>query len=336
MEITHSITSEQALPKKYKNEISRFWQTGTFSSFQGVDDIRINFVTFCQANNNKNLIIVPGRSESYIKYQELSYDLAQHGYNIFILDHRGQGLSERMLDNPHKGYVNNFEDYAADLNTFINTYVLPHCLAEKKPYLLAHSMGCAIACLYLAEHADKIQAVVLSSPMFAINTGKISPQIANGLISFTSKIEKIFANRACYFPGQKNHAFKAFEDNKLSHSKTRYQIFKELYQKEKSVQLGGVTTQWLKQAHQIKDKIFNQLDKLSTPISVMQAGGDSIVDNQAQDEFCQQLHQQQPQKCPADKPLIIDGAWHELFFEQDEYRQPAIEHCLAWFNQHSQ
>lgn len=336
MEITQSITNEQTLPKQYKNEINRFWQTGTFSSFQGVDDIRINFAIFCQADQHKNLIIVPGRSESYIKYQELSYDFAQQGYNIFILDHRGQGLSERMLDNPHKGYVKNFEDYAADLNTFINTYVMPHCERGTKPYMLAHSMGCAISCLYLAEHADKIQATVLSSPMFAINTGKISPQIANGLISFTSKIEKIFANTACYFPGQKNHAFKAFENNKLSHSQTRYQIFKELYQKEKSVQLGGVTIQWLKQAHQIKEKIFSQLDKLSTPISVIQAGADSIVDNQAQNEFCQQLHQQRPQQCPEPKPLVIEGAWHELFFEQDKYRQPAIAHCLAWFDQHSQ
>lgn len=334
MEITHSFTNEEVLPQKYKNEINRFWQTGAFSSFQGIDDIRINFATFCQLGNEKSLIIVPGRSESYIKYQELCYDFAQQGYNIFILDHRGQGLSERMLDNPHKGYVNNFEDYAADLNTFINTYVIPQCLPATKPYLLAHSMGCAIACLYLAGHADKIQAAVLSSPMFAINTGKISPQLANGLISFTSKIEKIFANTACYFPGQKNHAFKEFEDNKLSHSKTRYQIFKDLYQKEKSVQLGGVTTQWLKQAHQIKDKIFSQIAQLTTPITVMQAGDDTIVDNVVQNEFCEQLQQCHTKIFQSDRPLVIEGAWHELFFEQDKFRDPAISHCIDWFAKH--
>ena len=334
MENNDSLSNEDNLLTNYNTDIKSFWSTGAFSSFQGIDNIRINFATFCQPDNHKNLVIVQGRSESYIKYQELIWDFFQQGYNIFILDHRGQGLSERMLDNPHKGYVNDFDDYAADLNTFINTYVLPYCSDQNKPYLLAHSMGCAIACLYLINHAVQIQAAVLSSPMFAINTGKLSPKLAHNLITLTSKLESTFANQACYFPGQKDHVFKAFKDNRLSHSEIRYQIFKNLYQAEKSVQLGGVTIQWLKQAHQIKDKIFNRLTSLSTPVIVLQAGADSIVDNQAQNEFCQLLHQQHPTLCTLDKPINIEGAWHELFFEQDKYRQPAINHCLAWFSRY--
>lgn len=335
MEIHHILTSEDNLEKKYQTVIKSFWSLGRFSSFQGVDDIRINFATFTHPNHVKNLVIVQGRSESYIKYQEFSYDFYQQGYNIFILDHRGQGLSERMLDNPHKGYVKDFDDYANDLNTFVNTYVLPYCHSGNKPNLIAHSMGCAIASLYLMKHPGVITSAIFSSPMFAINMGKLSPQLATGIINFSSSVEKILANTACYFPGQKNHAFKEFNQNKLSHSKIRYKLFKELYQKEKAVQLGGVTIQWLKKAQQIKHKIFERLELFNTPVMVLQAGDDTIVANTAQDEFCMKLHTEKPNLCYSDKPIKIEGAWHELFFEKDEYRTPALNYSLSWFEKNT-
>lgn len=332
MPFTPLATNEQTLLSIYPNEIHKFWQTGVFDTFQGVDNIRINFACFIDKGRKKNLIIVPGRSESYIKYQELSYEFTHQGYNVFIIDHRGQGLSERMLDNPHKGFVNDFNDYASDLYTFITQYVQP---ASKNPlYLLAHSMGSAIAALYLATYPNTIKAAILSSPMIAINTGMLPKPIAHGLINTVDLVEKHIIKQNSYFPGQKDHRFKNFTENKLSQSTIRYQIFKNLYQENSQVHLGGVTVQWLKQAHTIKQKLLDNSHCFNLPIRILQAGDDSVVDNQAQNEFCSALHKHQPNLCPDTKPVYIAGAWHELLFEQDKYREKAIIECLTWFELH--
>ena len=137
-----------------------------------------------------------------------------------------------------------------------------------------------------------------------------------------------------YVIGQQDYKNTAFKDNVLTHSQARYQIFNQLYQTNKEIQLGGVTTHWLNSALLAKEQIFSQLTKLKTPILVLQAGEDTVVDNLAQNEFCQQLHQLNSDAYPKGKPVIISGAYHELFFEIDEYREQALKHILQWFEDH--
>lgn len=332
--INAEFTTEQKLSVTSQPHIDEFWLTGTFSNFKGVDNIAINFASFQCKDNKKCLIIVPGRAESYLKYQELAYHFFNEGYDLFIIDHRGQGTSERLLSNKHKGHVNSFQDYADDLNTFITRIVIPQCLPNTKPYLLAHSMGCAISCLALASTSHLIQAAVLSSPMLAINTGKLPPWLARLLVNIISIVEYFSKNKGNYFPGQKNHYFKTFDKNKLTHSKIRFERFNNLYQQQSQLRLGGVTTCWLKEALAVEAKITALLAQITTPIQVLQAESDSIVDNQAQLRFCRQLHRLQHQSCPQAAPVIINNAFHELFFEQDSYRKQAITATLTWFEQH--
>ena len=59
-----------------------------------------------------------------------------------MIDWRGQGLSERALRNPRKGYVRSFDHYGVDLATFIQEVVLPDC--PPPVFALAHSMGASI------------------------------------------------------------------------------------------------------------------------------------------------------------------------------------------------
>ena len=263
---------------------------------------------------------------------ELSFDLYQQGYNIFLLDHRGQGLSERLLSNPHKGYVANFGDYESDLSYFIDHIVASAC--PIKPYLLAHSMGGLIAARYLLNKPQSIKAAVLSSPMIGFNSGPLPSFITKGLIRVTNRLNHWVSDTPWYFLGQKNYQVTPFSQNILSHSKTRYQHFIELYKNTSDVQLGGVTVHWLAESIKAQNETLRQLEQLSTPIIVLQASEDSVVDNQAQNYFCQRLNQLQPQSCPKGKPTVIDGAYHELFIESDTMREQALKQIVLWFEQH--
>ncbi|MCW8831920.1 MAG: alpha/beta fold hydrolase [Colwellia sp.] len=338
MTIADDFTTEKQLAKDYTGKINTFWQQGSFSSFTGVNNTRINYATFIQkeaapSQENKCLVIVSGRSESYLKYQELSFDLFARGYSVFLIDHRGQGLSERALNNPHKGYVEDFQYYVDDLAYFIENIVSQHC--QRKPYILAHSMGGAIAARYLQDFPDSIQAAVLSSPMLGFNGGGVPEFIAQSVIKTTAQLNQWLDDSPWYFIGHKDFAHTGFANNPLMHSAVRYQIFTELYQNTPAIQLGGVTTKWLTESLAALEKLFANIDSISTPTLVLQAGDDKIVSNQAQNDFCQQLHSLHPQSCPDGKPTVIAGAYHELFFERDIYRNQALTAVINWFEQHS-
>ena len=335
-------TTESQLANRYTDEIADFWQQGEFAHFSGVKNIRINYAAFIHKEThsnsaNKCLVISPGRSEGYLKYKELSFDLFNLGYHIFLIDHRGQGLSERTLANPHKGYVESFQYYVDDLATLIESIVSPHCTVEgkiQKPYLLAHSMGGAIAARYMQDYPNKIQAAVLSSPMLGFNGGGIPEFIAEPLINTTAQLNQLLDDTPWYFLGHKNYTHTEFAGNLLMHSRLRFQQFSQLYKENSAIQLGGVTVKWLTESIAALKTIFANINKITTPSLVLQAGADQIVSNQAQNNFCQQLHQLHSQSCPHGKPLAIKDAYHELFFEADIYRQQALAATVAWFEQH--
>lgn len=313
--------------------MTSFWQHGFFGSFDGIGGVSIHYARFVQEQADfPTIVIVPGRGESYLKYQELTLDLYHQGYNIFIIDHRGQGLSERLLANSHKGYVAKFQDYVDDLQYFIENIVTEQCSAQ--PYLLAHSMGAAIATRFMQDSPSAIKAAVLSSPMLGFDSGLLPKTLAKTLITIKLTFNNIISNIPWYFWGQRNYCPLTFTDNRLTHSAQRYHHFVDIYKNNQRIQLGGVTSHWLAESIAAQKEIFAKISQLKTPILVLQAGSDNVVCQQAQNDFCQQLNALQRQSCPNGVANIIDGAFHELFFELDRYRDPAISQSLAWFKQH--
>ncbi len=79
---------------------------------------------------------------------EVAYDLFHCGFDVMIIDHRGQGRSGRLLSDTHRGHVVNFSDYVDDLAALWQQQVVPG--HWRKRFILAHSMGGAIATLFSA------------------------------------------------------------------------------------------------------------------------------------------------------------------------------------------
>lgn len=143
-----------------------FWGQREEGEFVGVDGAKIRYVHWRSPSHNKALVIASGRSESYVKYPEVAFDFFHSGYDIFLLDHRGQGLSDRLLEDTQKGHVEKFSDYIDDFSTFVDTIVLPFQYPHY--FALAHSMGGAILAGYLLKQTHVFKAAALSAPMFGI------------------------------------------------------------------------------------------------------------------------------------------------------------------------
>lgn len=325
-------SQESELANACHTEIATCWNSGTFDSFRGVGDIEIAYAIFPHTQGAPFIIVSPGRIETYLKYKELTFDLVNQGFNVAIIDHRGQGLSGRMLSNPHKGYVTHFDDYARDLNQFIETIVKP--FAPDKMHLLGHSMGGAIGIRYLQTYPTEIISSVFTAPMIAINAGSMPPWLAKIAIHTSHFFDQRFHNESSYFFGHGNFKSKPFIGNPLMQSEVRFRLFQQEYARNEGLQLGGVTFHWLKQALKAEKLMLKEVKNTASAMLIIQAENDSIVCNDMQNTFCELLHQQQPSSCPKGKPVVIADGLHELLFEQDSMRSETLDRLITWFKQH--
>ena len=107
----YQLSTEQELTNnKYSAKIEKFYNTGQEGFFDGAENIKIYYKIFKQKSKEKGAIVISsGRTEAAVKYKELIFDLYNNGYSIYISDHRGQGLSSRMLSEHDMGYIDKFQ-----------------------------------------------------------------------------------------------------------------------------------------------------------------------------------------------------------------------------------
>lgn len=310
----------------YQQQIAPFWQTVVPAKLSLPDGTTLPYVLITPEKSKATVVLVNGRTESYMKYQQLAYELTQQGYQVLMFDHRGQGLSARLTDNPHKGHIDNFQQYIDDMHQLISSVLLID-QSKQALYLLGHSMGGAISTLYLQQHPDVFQKAALSAPMLGIN-GKLlyDDMDACRLASVVS----VFSPQGYAGFTEKPYSAGPFETNELTGSPQRYQWMQTLYQDNPQLQLGGATWGWLDQACAVLPQMQQHAAAIKIPVLLMQAELDSIVSAAAQQEFCSVLAANPDSGCIGGVQQI-KGAKHELLFEQDEIRLQVIDKVLTHF-----
>ncbi|VTR50159.1 lysophospholipase L2 [Serratia fonticola] len=77
--------------------------------------------------------------------------------------------------------------------------------------------------------------------------------------------------------------------NTLTHSRERYRRNLRYYADHPELRVGGPTYHWVKESIQAGQQIIAQAANITTPILLLQAGEDRVVDNRSQRAFCQAL-----------------------------------------------
>lgn len=304
-----------------------FWHRREEREFTGVGNLIIRYVRFTSPQHRRVILIVPGRIESYIKYPELAYDLFHCGFDVVIIDHRGQGRSDRLLEDSHRGHVVEFTDYVDDLETlYLKEIVSGH---YRQRYALAHSMGGAILALFLARQPRAFHAVALSAPMFGI-TLPLPPFLAHRILDWA---EKMPALRDGYALGTGRWRAHPFGINQLTHSRERYRRNLRFYADDPAIRVGGPTYHWVREGVQAGRNIISQVNNITTPMLLMQASEDRVVDNRSQDLFCEAMAAA-GHPCEGVTPYVIEGARHEILFETDAMRAQALNAVVDFFAHH--
>jgi acylglycerol lipase len=102
------------------------------------------------------VVIVPGFNSHSAYYGWTAQQLVAHRVAVYALDLRGRGKSDG-----ERFYVDTFDDYVGDVS---------NCLAlvkSREPglplYLLGHSAGGVVACLYALDHQAELAGLVCES-----------------------------------------------------------------------------------------------------------------------------------------------------------------------------
>ncbi len=317
-----SYTQEARFEQAITGAIADLWQQRQEGFTKTKDKTQLYWCKLTAPHHRKAVVLVNGRIEASIKYQELMFDLFRQGFDVYSYDHRGQGWSQRLVEGSDIGHIHEFSDYVADLEHMLTLFDLTQ---YDKRFLVAHSMGGAIATRYLQTHPKAtIDGVVLSSPMLGIDLAWYLNPIA---ISLSQILTAVYP-RPTYAPGHKAYYPKPFEDNPLSQSLERYQWFRHLYAEQPQLQVGGPSTRWVWQSLMAAKQCLLHTRQITTPLLLIQAGDDTIVSNRAQNQFIRKLGKTNPQA----EFISIPDARHEILFERDQYRNPALDALFGFLN----
>ena len=146
------ILPESGFDETMVNEVEPLLQRYRVKGFLTiVRGTRLHYEYYLCSDPVGAVVLCHGFTESAEKYREMTYYFLQAGYSVFAPDLRGHGRSYREIEDPSLTHVGKFSEYVSDLDRFVEKIVRPNAV-NLPLYLFGHSMGGAVAALYLSAH----------------------------------------------------------------------------------------------------------------------------------------------------------------------------------------
>ena len=282
----------------------QYLHSGRLKSFDGTP---IQYYYAINPKPRGSMVMLHGFCEFIGKYREMLYTFFQAGYNVFFYEQRGHGRSGKVTDNGTI-HVKDFSEYEKDLKFLLDHKILP-MLGQTLPedvrrehplFLFGHSMGGAVSALFLEDYPEYFDAAVLSSPMCRMNTGDLAPWKISAMMLYTKLFhqqKKPLFGKSGFDPDE------SFEDS-CGDSFARFDYVLRQRRNYPEYQTGGTTLGWSSASIRSSKRMLKNAGKIAVPVLLLQAGEDTLVENDAQDAFAEAADQVQI--------VRIENAKHEL------------------------
>ena len=270
--------------------------------------LRVMLATSVSDNPRGSIIFSPGRTEFIEKYFETTENFIKLGFNVLMVDPRGQGLSDRVLEDRLKSYISDFQIYADDLAFAAEEFapLLP------RPHIgMGHSMGGTIVLQSIISGALTPDVVVCSAPMLGLFD--LDTSLMRGMIVALARLGLEKRN----LPWQRQRAGLPipFQGNKLTSDKDRYRNWAAFFQTTPRLRVGQPTYGWIRASLAAMSFVNRNASNLKIPGLMLGAGADPIVDPVSIEKFA---------KTAGCDYVVIPGGLHELFLERDPLRDEAF------------
>ena len=245
------------------------------------------------------IIIIHGLAEHIERYNHVGNSFSLLGYAVEAYDLRGHGKSEGK-----RTFIGSIYEHVFDLKIYVN-YV-----KEKYPgkqiFLLGHSMGGEISCLYSIEYQSEISGLILSGAVI-----KISDDISPILQKFSGVIAAIFPN----LPTTK------IDSRGISSDKNVV----ELYDNDPLVYRGGTLARTGAEIIKGTRDIKKDMKRITIPILIMHGTSDSLSDPKGSNQLYNGV-------TSSDKTLkLYENFYHEILNEPK--KEKVIQDITHWIDE---
>ncbi|MDD5921620.1 MAG: alpha/beta hydrolase [Eubacteriales bacterium] len=280
----------------------------TENYFRTKDGLRLRYRIFRAENpsgsgmRKKRVMIFHGFSEFLEKYDEAVWHFLREGMDVYMLELRGHGYSDREVQNKDLVHVDSFDQYTEDLHAFLKEVMEPEAgERNSETILFAHSMGGGIGAVYADRYPDDFDKVLLSSPMIRMRTGSVPGWLVPLLAWFgcARGKEKDFAIGQGPFPGEGNP----------SPMSRKVRFFYEKRLENPKFQMWSASYGWIRAALENSKKAA-RVSGLTVPMLLLAAGQDKMV---YPDNIREYAKRQQNARF-----VFFPEGHHELFNDNEE------------------
>ncbi|MBR2476692.1 MAG: alpha/beta hydrolase [Clostridia bacterium] len=282
----YRIIKEEDFPSKIleiTDVLNKHINQGYFTSFDGQ---QMYYEFFRVAKPQANIVLVHGYTEFAKKYYELVWYFMSMGYNVFLYDVRGHGNSYRLSDDMQMTHVDKYEDYVEDLDAFIKQIVITN--GDDAPvYLFGHSMGGAIAQMYISTKENPVSKTVLSAPMVYPYTPPLPGFVLKKLIAREAK--KFGWDARFKFSSEFNPEAELEKSNDLSYTRFRYNLDTRINNVKYRNSYGS--NRWTYETLCVAKKILNKkaISNVKCDVLIIIAGKDTAVNPKYQKKLAKKL-----------------------------------------------
>ena len=271
------------------------------------DGLTLRVARWTTRDARGTVTVVTGRSEFIETYFGVIRALRARDFDVVVMDWRGQGQSDREIEQERRGYVSDFAAYRLDLAALETQVLDPY--ARKPWFAFAHSMGATVLLDQAHDGESPFQRLFLSAPMIDL------PLRFKRVVKAYARIADRLGLGARLVPGGSEEPvfIKRFEGNLLTTDRLEYRRLTSTTKELPRLAVGAPTVRWLRGAFALMDRLTADprfAVEILTPVLIVAAGEDRIVDTAATERFALGLK--------VGRCLTLAGARHQVIMERPD------------------
>ena len=192
--VRRTLKEEAQVAAHLSNLVQKLHQSPLCTFSSNIDGVPILYraVTPPASTSNNDatattLLILTGYNETIDKYCEFIDEMSSriNSLHVFIMDHRGQGISGRestVEATPLLAHATDWRHWVRDVEQFVSQVIQP--TGKNKLHIFAHSMGGMIATHVAAANPSMFATVSLNCPLYKITMGNPMLEKINFLSPF--------------------------------------------------------------------------------------------------------------------------------------------------------
>lgn len=247
------------------------------------------------------VVIAHGAGEHAGRYEHVAARLTSDGYAVYAVEHRGHGHSQGP-----RALIDRLDNAVADLDSLVML------AAGEQPalplFLLGHSMGGTIAVSYAIAHQDRLNGLILSAPLAALEAAPAPMRVAARALSALAPRLPLFAVDATLV--------------------SRDPAVVESYEKDPLVYHGKLPVRTVAELAGAIERFPESAAAITIPTLIMYGTGDRLCPPEGSMMLGERIGS-------SDKTLTpYEGLYHEILNEPE--RDLVLDELSAWLGAHTE